>query len=158
MKEDEKVVTPAEEEVPSEEGAAEKTETPSKEETEKNTDEPVTEEEQEDGEGSEVDYRQKYEALEKDVKQLKNYIRSREEDSESESSGPAPKVTKDEFLTEFANDPNGTLDKVIDNKLRLVDGVLKEVQQQQAVDFIRTQPDFKEEMYDDLLFIIDLKR
>lgn len=107
-------------------------------------------------ESSEVDYQQKYETLEKEVKQLRDYIVSQREDAE-ESGEEAPKVPTDvkDFLTEFAEKPHETIKKVIDGAVTPYKNMIREMQQQQAIDFIHSQKDFSETMYDDLRIIVE---
>jgi len=115
------------------------------------------EETQGDETAPEVDYQQKYTELEKEVKQMKAYIRSRQEEDEETGTKDKYEVPKSaqDFLSQFAEDPHGTVEKLVNNKLSSHNKALLEVQQQQAIDYVQAQKDFTPEMFDELLYVIE---
>lgn len=159
MQDEVKAVTPAEEseEQPSE-TADEETVTPTEESPKDDTEtpEPEQEENQEDDGSSEVDDKATIAELKRDIEQLKSHIRAQGEDEDETNTTDEIKLPADvkDFLTEFAENPHETLKKVIKSEVKPYEGVLKEVQQQQAIDYVRSQKDFSEKMYDDLLYIV----
>ncbi len=149
MLEQEQSVTPVDEEQIQQ---VEDTET----ETETSQEEDTEQEDSQDGEEStEVDYRQEYNDLKEKVATLENFIKSKEDDEE-QVVDDSPKITKDvkEFLTQFAEDPQGTLDKVISGSTKKYERALQALEQQNAMDFISMQSDFTESLPSDLLMIM----
>jgi len=161
MTKENEAVTPVED-IQTDEVQAEETEATSEELAEQidnanannNEDESET---QEDVETDEVDdYRQKYEALEREVKQLKSYIASQNDDEEGnvEEDLDLGKDAKD-FLTKFAENPREVLEKVVSSSTKKYEKMLDQIRQQNAIDYIQSQKDFTPDMYDDLLYIIN---